>query len=260
MNSKVPKYLIRHIAVVLFSYDERDNLLRLLRRIHNTLKQIIPDSQLQYAICVQGTDGTLDEAKLFSKEVDAEAKVYIYHTEQPLGVGMACVKAFEQVHGLPDAYLMMDCDCNHQPEELPIFLEKIEKNTVVVGSRFCPGGKTVGLPTWKLVFSVIFNHLTSFILKIPVRDKTSGYRLIAYSDTPEIAKQVAGKGFDFYIEFLFRMWMRGLNVVEVPICFLVRTKGVSKMRISNTIVDYVRLTTRLYKIKKYGQVNKSAAS
>ena len=144
---------------------------------------------------------------------------------------------------------MMDCDCNHQPEELSILLEKIEKDTVVVGSRFCPGGKIVGLPIWKLILSVIFNHLTSFILKISIEDKTSGYRLIACSDTPEIAKQVIGKGYDFYIEFLLRMWMRGLNVVEVPICFLVRTKGVSKMLFISTTINYIRLMTRLYKIK-----------
>ena len=152
----------KHIAVVLFAYNEKGNLLRLLRRIHDALGKELPaNGSVQYCICVQGTDGTYEEAITFSREVESNTIVSLRHSASPLGVQGACTAAFDLVKGKPDTYLMMDCDCNHQPEELPRFFKALKDNTVVVGSRFCPGGKIVGMPTWKRILSMLFNFITS---------------------------------------------------------------------------------------------------
>ena len=100
---------------------------------------------------------------------------------------------------------------------------------------------------WKHVLSWSFNQLVSRALDLQVRDKTSGYRLIACQRAAEIPPVCAGSGFDFYIEHLLQLNRLGLTFVEVPITFLVRTHGVSKMKIGRTIFDYCLLLIRLRK-------------
>lgn len=241
---------LQSLAVVLFAYDEKGNLFRLLRRLDQVLHRDVRLEKVQYAICVQGTDGTLDEAHRFAQEVRDRASVHISHSAHPLGIHGAASEAFAMVCGRPDAYLMMDCDLNHQPEELPRFFEVIERNCVVVGSRFCPGGRIVGMPLWKKCLSTVFNVMASVVLKMPVHDKTSGFRLISAPDLPSIVTQVQGRGFDFYIELLVRLSVAGLKIKEVPICFQVRTQGVSKMKFGRTLADYTALLLRLARIQR----------
>lgn len=240
--------MIKNIAIVLFAYDEKGNLLRLLCRLHAVLMKELPrDVNIQYCLCVQGTDGTYEEARAFSEEVASDATVSIKHSAEPLGIYGACTAAFDLVEGNPNTYLMMDCDCNHQPEELPRFFEALKENTVVVGSRYCKGGRIEGMPAWKHILSYLFSQFATIGTRTSVLDKTSGYRLINGPEVPAIANQVIGSGFDFYIEFLLRLKASGLDIVEVPITFKVRTEGVSKMRIGKTIVNYLRLLGRLSK-------------
>lgn len=241
---------VQSLAVVLFAYDEKGNLFRLLRRLDQVLNHDLRIEKVQYAICVQGVDGTLDEASRFASEVGDRASVEIRHSVQPLGVYGAASTAVCLVDGVPDAYLMMDCDLNHQPEELPRFFEALERNSVVVGSRFCRGGRIVGMPLWKKALSTLFNVAASLILKMPVHDKTSGYRLISTKRLPEIVEEVQGRGFDFYIELLLRLSLAGLKIKEVPICFQVRTEGVSKMKVGRTLLDYASLLIRLIRIQR----------
>ena len=235
------------LAVVLYAYNERGNLLRLLSRIRAVLARELPECRVRYAICVQGQDGTLDEVRRFEESLrgDPRSRLASFHSAAPMGVRGACLQAFALVDGQPDAYLMMDCDCNHQPEELPRFLPHLCRGRVVIGSRFCAGGRIVGMPAWKHFLSVVFNVFSSVVLRVPVRDKTSGYRLIAGADAPRIAARVIGRGFDFYIEFLLRLHAAGYSMVEVPIEFRVRTAGVSKMRIGRTLIDYLGLLRRM---------------
>lgn len=245
---------LQSLAVVLFAYDEKGNLLRLLRRLDQVLDRDLRLDNVQYAICIQGTDGTLDEAQQFAEEVCERVSVRISYSAQPLGIHGAASRAFALVTGSPEAYLMMDCDLNHQPEELPRFIEAIESNCVVVGSRFCRGGRIVGMPLWKKCLSTAFNAMASVFLKMPVRDKTSGYRLISSQNLPALVADVKGRGFDFYIELLVRLRLADLKIKEVPICFQVRTEGVSKMRFGRTLWDYAYLLLRLMRIQRDASV------
>jgi len=240
---------IDRLAVVLFAYNEKGNLLRLLQRLKTTLDAHLPEASLQFGICVQGDDGTLAEAEEFRQAVDKGGSVAIVHFPEPLGIRPACLNAFALIVEPVDAYLMMDCDLNHQPEELPAFLQQLSSNTVVVGSRYCPGGTMVGMPLWKRFLSRTFNLVVSAALFFPVRDKTSGYRLIAASEVPETAAVVTGEGFEFYFEFLLLIWRRGVRVVEVPIHFTPRTVGTSKMAISGTSMGYLRSLARLARLR-----------
>jgi dolichol-phosphate mannosyltransferase len=240
---------IDSLAVVLFAYNERGNLLRLLKRLESTLDEHLPEARILFGICVQGNDGTLGEAEQFRRDFDSKGSVAIVHFPEPLGIRPACVNAFALIDEPVDAYLMMDCDLNHQPEELPAFMEALRANTVVVGSRYCAGGAMVGMPMWKRFLSRAFNLVVSAALFLPVRDKTSGYRLIAAPAVPETASVVTGEGFEFYFEFLLLMWRQGVRVIEVPIHFTARTVGTSKMGIAGTSVGYLRSLARLARLR-----------
>lgn len=244
-----PRLEVRDLAVVLFAYNESGNLLRLLRRLQAKLQDELPEARIQYGICVQGDDGTLEEAQTFSSEVRENETVAIDHSPRPLGIRPACERAFSLIDGRVDAYLTMDCDLNHQPEELGLFFEVVGPDTVVVGSRYCPGGSMVGMPLWKRFLSRLFNLGVSLILLFPVRDKTSGYRLIAGPAVAETAAVVSGSGFEFYFEFLLLMWRRGMRVIEVPIHFTARTVGTSKMALTGTSMGYLWSLARLARLR-----------
>ena len=245
MGQSSLKTKIETLAVVLFAYNEEGNLLRLLRRLRQELAVIIPQARVQYCVCIQGVDGSADELREFMGELGSQSQVAFCEFPQPIGVRKAAQASFALIHETPDAYLMMDCDLNHQPEDLAKFFRVLQPNSVVIGSRFCEGGKIVGMPLWKHMLSWSFNHLVSEALHLRVRDKTSGYRLIACQRASEIPPLFSGSGFDFYIEHLLQLNRLGLTFIEVPITFLVRTHGVSKMRIWRTILDYLLLLIRL---------------
>ena len=238
------KMPIESLAVVLFAYNEQGNLLRLLRSLRQELDRIIPQARVHYCVCIQGSDGSAAELREFTGEISSPSQVSFCEYPNPIGVRNAAKASFAMVHETPDAYLMMDCDLNHQPEDLPKLFRVLQPNSVVIGSRFCEGGRIVGMPLWKHVLSWSFNQLVSRALDLQVRDKTSGYRLIACQRAAEIPPVCGGSGFDFYIEHLLQLNRLGLTFVEVPITFLVRTHGVSKMKIGRTIFDYCLLLIR----------------
>ena len=247
MNQNSLKFKISALAVVLFAYNEEGNLLRLLRRLKLELNRMIPEARVQYCICIQGVDNSGDELRMFSEELGSSSFISWCKYPVPIGVSNAANASFALVHGTPDAYLMMDCDLNHQPEDLYKLLQALEPNSVVIGSRFCADGKIIGMPLWKHLLSLCFNQLASRTLQLRVRDKTSGFRMIACERASEILPQVTGSGFDFYIEHLLQLQSLGLTLIEVPITFLVRTHGTSKMKIGQTIMDYAGLLMRLAK-------------
>ncbi len=240
---------IDRIAIVLFAYEEQGNLLRLLHGLREVIGEHLPDTEVQVAVCVQGTDGTLDEAHDFKREMAGRWRVSITHSKTPLGIREACTRSFALVEGAMDAYLMMDCDLNHRPEELPAFLEARRPSSVIVGSRYCTAGRIVGMPLWKRVLSSVFNRSISLLLVLPIGDMTSGFRLISGPAVADSARAVTGEGFEFYFEFLLLLWRRGFAVVEVPIRFTARTVGVSKMGIIGTIFGYLRSLARLQRLR-----------
>lgn len=246
---KSTSHQMQQLAVVLFAYNEEGNLLRLLRRLQSEIIRIHPKLELQYAICVQGNVETLKEAEQFQLEVKERASVNITHSSMPLGIRGAAVRAFEQVKGKPDAFLMMDCDLNHQPEELDRFFSSARPSSVIIGSRYTKGGRIIGMPLWKRILSELVNRALSLGLMLPALDKTSGYRLIWGKNVQELARRVQARGFDFYIEFLILKWRSGLSLIEVPISFKVRTVGKSKMKVLSTLANYCRLILRLTKVR-----------
>jgi len=124
----------------------------------------------------------------------------------------------------------MDADGSHAPEELPCLLEAARGADVVIGSRWIPGARVVNSPWYRVALSRGGNLYTRLALGLPVRDATGGYRVyrLGVLDDVDVAS-VVSQGYSFQIELSRRAHRAGLRIVEVPITFVERQRGASKM-------------------------------
>jgi dolichol-phosphate mannosyltransferase len=224
------------VLVVIPTYDERDNLDRILDR----LRAAVPDVD---ALVVDDAspDGT---GKLADEHAAADEHVRVLHRTGKEGLGPAYIAGFRW--GLErgyDAIVEMDADGSHAPEELPRLLAALGDADVVLGSRWVPGGSVVDWPRRRELLPRGDNAYARLLLGLPVRDATGGFRVYrrAVLETVELA-DVASAGYCFQVDVLWRAWQAGFRIVEVPICFVERTAGVSKMSRDVVREALVRIT------------------
>ena len=226
-----------NLSVVLPAYNEGRNIVALCRRLHHTLGQLqIPHELI---VIVQGDDGSYAALQQLQPQMPM---LRAWHFPEPLGVARAFQEGFDRIAPEATHVLTMDADLNHQPEELPRFLETLERGCdIVIGSRYIAGGRIERMPAWKQALSRWMNHLFSALTPLRVADKTSGYRLQRRIVVEDVRHRVRAKNFDFYVEYLIHAMEAGYAMREVPITFLARVDGESKMRIPDTCYRYLRL-------------------
>jgi dolichol-phosphate mannosyltransferase len=214
---------IRRPLVVVPTYDERDNLAGLLER----LRRAVPAADV-LVVDDASPDGT---GKLADELSAADAAVHVLHRPAKQGLGPAYLAGF--AWGLArdyDAFVEMDADGSHAPEQLPTLLEAARDADVVLGSRWVPGGAVVDWPRRRELLSRGGNTYARLLLGLPVRDATGGFRVYRRQvlETIELA-DVASAGYCFQVDVLLRAWRAGFRIVEMPIRFVERVAGVSKM-------------------------------
>jgi dolichol-phosphate mannosyltransferase len=215
----------RRLLVVIPTYNERENLPGILRRLHETL----PDA---HALVVD--DASPDGTGKLADELAADVRVHVLHRHSKAGLGAAYVAGFGWGLALDyDVLVEMDADGSHAPEQLPDLLAALDSGDgadVVLGSRWVPGGAVVDWPRRREWLSRGGNAYTRFMLKLPVRDATGGYRVYRREvlEALELAG-VASQGYCFQVDLVWRAWRGGFRVVEVPIRFVERVAGASKM-------------------------------
>jgi dolichol-phosphate mannosyltransferase len=158
-------------------------------------------------------------------------RMTILHCPGKQGLGRALLRGFQ--HALDNRYpfvFQMDGDLSHDPTRLPAMRETLEEADVVVGSRYCPGGRTDGWPAWRQALSRLGAVYASFLLGMGLKDLTGGYKgfhdYVLQTFKPE---EVKSTGYAFQVEVNYLCLINGFNVVEVPITFLERVHGRSKM-------------------------------
>ncbi|MHB8341000.1 MAG: polyprenol monophosphomannose synthase [Mycobacteriales bacterium] len=211
------------VLVCIPTYNERDNLPRTAGR----LRAAVPEADV-LVLDDASPDGTGQVADAMAA---ADPQVHVLHRPAKAGLGAAYVAGFGW--GLERGYdvlVEMDADGSHQPEELPRLLAAISSADVVLGSRWVPGGAVRNWPRWRMLLSRGGNAYTRAMLALPLRDATGGYR--AYR--AEVLRSfdleaVASQGYCFQVDLVWRAWQRGHRVVEVPITFVERELGQSKM-------------------------------
>ena len=214
--------------VIIPTYDERESLPGTLER----LRAAVPDADV-LVVDDASPDGTGDIADAFAAH---DAQVHVLHRAGKGGLGAAYVAGFGW--GLERGYdvlVEMDADGSHRPEELPRLLDRLVRTEgrrpdLVIGSRWVPGGRVVNWPWYRALLSRGGNLYTRLALGIGVRDATAGFRAFPAATLRSIdLSTVESHGYCFQVDMTWRVLGDGGCVAEVPITFVERETGVSKM-------------------------------
>ena len=212
------------VLVISPTYEERDNLPRFVA----ALFEVLPEASL-LVIDDASPDGT---GELADEMAAADPRIAVLHRARKLGLGSAYVEGFRHAlrHGY-DVTLEMDTDLSHDARHLPSFLDAIGQGAdVVVGSRNIPGGGVVGWGLGRHVISAGGSLYARTILGVPTRDLTTGYKAYTRHALETIGvEELRSSGYSFQVETTYRALRRGLRVVEVPIVFVDRRVGRSKL-------------------------------
>ena len=211
------------VLVIVPTYNERDNLEIIAGRLH----EAVPDAHL-LVVDDNSPDGTGAIADELAKKQDW---AHVLHRAGKEGLGAAYVAGFgwAKERGY-DVVVEMDADGSHAPEQLPRLLAALEHADLVLGSRWVDGGAVVNWPRSRELLSRGGNAYTRLALGLPLKDATGGYRAYRREvlDTV-LASGVASQGYCFQVDLAWQIWRAGHRVVEVPITFVERERGESKM-------------------------------
>jgi len=209
--------------VVIPTYNERENLTELLRQI---FAQGLPLEVL--IIDDNSPDGTGAVADGLAQ---ADPRVHVMHRAAKMGLGSAYVAGFRYALERDyDAVFEMDADFSHNPESLPVFLRELESADLVVGSRYLHGVTVVNWPLKRLVLSYGANVYSRVITGIPIKDLTGGFKCFRRLVLESVdLSRVRSDGYGFQIEMNYKAWRKGFRIKEIPIMFVDRRAGESKM-------------------------------
>ena len=218
----------RRIVIVMPTYNERQNLESIAARV----RKAIPEADLLVADD-NSPDGTGDIA---DKLAEADPHVQVMHRTEKAGLGKAYIAGFGwALERGYDVIVEMDADGSHQPEHLPSLVGALEHADLAIGSRWVRGGRVVNWPKSREALSRGANVYTRLMLGLDVRDATAGFRAYRAATLRTISlDQVESTGYCFQIDLTIRVAEAGLRIVEVPITFVEREHGASKM--SNSII------------------------
>jgi len=213
------------VLVIVPTYDERENLPIALDR----LATHVPEADVLVV-----DDGSPDGTGALAEEIAARdeiRRVHVLHRSGKLGLGTAYVAGFRwALERSYDVVVEMDADGSHRAQDLPALLEALHDADLVLGSRWVPGGRVLNWPISRHILSRGANTYTRLVLGIPLRDATGGFR--AYRTTLLRAltlDDIASQGYCFQVDMAWRSVRAGARVAEVPITFVERELGTSKM-------------------------------
>lgn len=212
------------ILVIIPTYDEADNLPRIVPRV---LEQ---DERIDVLVVDDASpDGT---GEIADEMAAVNSRVFVFHRPRKSGLGRAYLDGFR--YGLEKGYgilFEMDADFSHPPDALPTLISKLDDADVVIGSRYVDGRVTVSnWPMSRLLISYFGSRYARIITGMPVRDGTGGFNGWKRAVLERVKlERVQSNGYAFQIELKFRAWRAGFKLVESPILFTERDTGESKM-------------------------------
>ena len=210
--------------VIVPTYNERENITRLIDAV------LYQDPSIDVLVIDDGSpDGT---GQLADEIAAVNPRVNVIHRPSKMGLGTAYVAGFKWALERAYAYVFeMDADFSHDPAHLPQFLTSIQDADLVIGSRYREGRVTVvNWPIGRLLLSYFANVYARTITGLQLYDGTAGFKCFRRSVLEAInLDDIRSNGYAFQIEMNFRAWRRGFRIVEIPIVFVDRTEGESKM-------------------------------
>ena len=210
--------------VIVPTYNERENIVRLMDAV------LVQDARIDILVVDDGSpDGT---GGIVDERASRDPRVHAVHRARKLGLGTAYVAGFKWALERDYEFIFeMDADFSHDPAHLPQFLESARDADVVLGSRYRDGRVTVvNWPIGRLLLSYFANVYARVVTGLQLYDATGGYKCWRRRVLEAInLDDVRSNGYAFQIEMSFRAWKQGFRIVEIPIVFVDRTEGTSKM-------------------------------
>jgi dolichol-phosphate mannosyltransferase len=209
--------------VVVPTYNERENLPSIVPRILET------DPRFDVLVVDDGSpDGTGDLADALAA---ADPRVHVLHRTAKEGLGRAYLAGFAWALERDYAWIFeMDADFSHDPKYLVALLKAAEDADLVLGSRYASGVNVINWPMSRLLLSWFANKYVRWITRLPLTDATGGFKCFRRAVLEGIPlDRVRSNGYAFQIEMSYRAWQKGFRLKEIPIVFVDRVEGQSKM-------------------------------
>ena len=209
--------------VIIPTYNEKENIAAIIAEV------LDQDPRISILVVDDNSpDGTGQIVDVLAAQ---EKRISVLHRQKKEGLGQAYIAGFRWAIAADyDFIFEMDADFSHRPEYLKDFLEAIEQNDLVLGSRYVSGINVINWPMSRLLLSYGANIYARVVTGLPVVDATGGFKCFRRQVLEAIdLDKVHASGYGFQIEMSMRAWKKGFRVKEIPIIFYDRTAGVSKM-------------------------------
>ena len=213
------------VAVMLPTYCEAENIESLIREIQ--------ELKLNLSIIViddSSPDGTAEIVKKLREDYD---NILLFVRPAKLGLGTAITTGFQLILSLknqPDYIITMDADYSHNPRDIPKLLDMAKRGyDLVIGSRYCSGGKIVGWNRVRWLVSRVANLIASVTIGMRMYDCTSGLRCYSRRYVKSVLNDLHSQTYEIQIETVRQAWLQGFRVKEIPITFVNRERGKSKL-------------------------------
>lgn len=210
--------------IIIPTYNELDNIQKLVFDLFDLHKEgvdilVVDDNS------PDGTAGFIEDL------MQTVSRLHILKRPKKMGLGTAYTAGFKWAidHGY-DYIFEMDADYSHDPKEIKNFLKAIETSDLVIGSRYLTGVNVINWPMRRLLLSYFANLYTRVITTLPIYDCTGGYKCFRREVLESIdLTKIKSNGYAFQIELNYKVWAKGFKIKEIPIIFVDRQQGMSKM-------------------------------
>lgn len=210
-------------VIVIPTYNEALNVERLVKEI----RRYVPEISILF-VDDNSPDGTADIIKRLQKE---DERILLLERPKKEGLGRAYIAGFRVALEKGFDYIFeMDADFSHDPKELPNFLKEMQENDLVIGSRYIKGVNVINWPLKRLLLSYFANLYSRIITGVPIADCTGGYKCFRKEVLQAIDfNRIKSNGYAFQIELNVKAWKKGFRIKEIPIIFVDRVYGESKL-------------------------------
>jgi len=212
------------ILVIFPTFNEKQNILAIIEAV---FAQNIEGLEI-LVVDDNSPDGTGD---LVAGQTGREPRLHLLRRDRKMGLGTAYVAGFRYALERDyDRIIEMDADFSHDPKDLSRLLEASAASDIVIGSRYINGVNVVNWPLKRLLLSMFASYYTRIITGLPLRDCTAGFKCFRREVLEAIElDRIQSDGYSFQIEMNFRAWVKGFRILEIPIIFVDRAAGTSKM-------------------------------
>jgi dolichol-phosphate mannosyltransferase len=218
---------MKSVLILIPTYNESENIENLLSRLVAARIDLSKDYAVDFLVI---DDSSPDKTAQIAKSITIE-RLSVLIRDKKTGLGPAYLAGFKQgLTGDYDYFVEMDADLSHQPEQLINLLHAADEKSLVIGTRWMPGGYVVNWPARRKFISRVGTWYASFVLKLPYQDLTSGFRVLPREFLEKLNfNEIETRGYGFQIEMALKAVESGFEIKQVPITFVEREYGRSKM-------------------------------